>query len=273
MSFGLALVEKLQRGPVVFAIAAASVAILGVRYGDFVPIGQSLYAWLPGRPIWVYGSAFLVIVASIALCFSRTATAGARTLCACYAAGMVACVPQVLSQPLSVGAWYSFCEAATYLAGAGVLYTLLRRPLHGSTAPGSDERVARAGQILFGLTCIFYGWSHFFYAEYTAAMVPAWLPIRLGLAYLTGAGHVAAGVAIVIGVLPRLAANLEAAMMSLFGLLVWVPSFFVQPTPEWAKPAQTQWSESVVNLLLAAAAWMVALSLSNRKWLGRGESA
>jgi uncharacterized membrane protein len=117
---------------------------------------------------------------------------------------------------------------------------------------------------VFGLTCIFYGWSHFVYADYTAGMVPAWLPVHRGLAYFTGLAHIAAGVAIVVGILPRLAATLEALMMSLFGLLVWVPSFFMQPMPAWALPPQNQWSELIVNLALAASAWVVAASLHSK---------
>jgi uncharacterized membrane protein YphA (DoxX/SURF4 family) len=94
-------------------------------------------------------------------------------------------------------------------------------------------------------------------------MVPALLPNRLAFAYLTGLGHVAAGIGIIVGILPGLAATLEAIMMSLFGLLVWVPSFFVQPRPQWATPPQNQWSELVVNLVLAASACVVAISLRN----------
>jgi uncharacterized membrane protein YphA (DoxX/SURF4 family) len=97
-------------------------------------------------------------------------------------------------------------------------------------------------------------------------MVPTWLPGRRALAYLTGLGHLTAGLAIIVGILPRLAATLEAIMMSLFGLLVWVPSFFAQPRPKWATPPEHQWSELVVTLVLAASAWIVAISFANRSW-------
>jgi uncharacterized membrane protein YphA (DoxX/SURF4 family) len=63
-----------------------------------------------------------------------------------------------------------------------------------------------------------------------------------------------------LGVLPRLAAVLEAVMMSLFGLLVWVPSFFATPRPQWATPPEHQWLELTVNVVLAASAWLVAIS-------------
>jgi uncharacterized membrane protein YphA (DoxX/SURF4 family) len=247
-----------------FAIALASVAILSLSYGDFMPIGQVFPAWISGRQTCVYGSALLVLAASAGLCFSRTALPSALTICAYQTVWAVACALPILSQPLNVGAWYGFCEALAPLVGAWTLYAMLRWPV--GSRPIASERATRTAQILFGLTCVFYGWSHFEYADYTASMVPAWLPGRLGLAYFTGLGHIAAGIGIVAWILPRLAATLEAIMMSSFGLLVWVPSFFAQPRPTWATPPQNQWSELVVNMVLAAAAWLVAMSLRNRPW-------
>jgi uncharacterized membrane protein YphA (DoxX/SURF4 family) len=179
----------------------------------------------------------------------------------------VVSIPQILSAPPSIGAWYPFFEALTVLVGAWVLYAMLRPKSPGSGMLIAGDGAVRTAQVLFGLTCVFYGWSHFIYAGYTAGMVPTWLPGHFALAYFTGLAHVAAGVAIVIGVLPRLAAVLEATMMSLFGLLVWVPSFFAQPRPQWATPAEHQWSELAVNGALAASAWLVAISFGNRPWV------
>ena len=249
-----------------FAIAAASLAILTLTYGDFAPLGQSLPAWVPWRETWLYGSALLVLVASAGLCFSRTALPSALTIGVYRAVLAVINVPPILAKPLSVVSWYGFCEALTSLLGAWILYAMLRWQSRGSGMPIASARAVRAAQVLFGLTCVFYGWSHFVYAEYTAGMVPAWLPGRLGFAYFTGLGHLAAGIGIIVWVLPRLAATLEAIMMSLFGLLVWVPSFLAQPRPAWATPPQNQWSELVVSLVLAASACVVATSLSNRPW-------
>ena len=70
--------------------------------------------------------------------------------------------------------------------------------------------------------------------------------------------------AIAVGILPRIAAALEAIMMSLFGALVWVPTFMAQPTPAWAMPPKNQWSELVVNVALAASACVVAMSFGKR---------
>lgn len=246
-----------------FAVASASLAVWSLAYGHFA--WQSSPAWLPWREIWVYGSALVLLAAGAGLCLTRTALPSVLTIGAYLAVASAISVPQIFSNPRSIGAWYPFFEALTSLVGAWVLYALLRQQSRGPGTPIAGEGAVRAAQVLFGLACAFYGWSHFVYADYTASMVPAWLPSRLAIAYLTGLGHIAAGLAIIVGILPRLAANLEAIMMSLFGLLVWVPSFFAQPRPKWATPPENQWSELVVTLLLAASAWIVAISLGNRR--------
>lgn len=250
-----------------FAIAVAGLAILSLVYHDFAPTWQPLPAWIPWREMWGYGSGLLLLAAGAGLCFSRTAVPSALTIaaylavCAFFAAG------PVLFKPLSIESWYGFCEALTALLGVWILYAMLRRPLAMTDAPPfAGERAVRAAQVLFGITCGFYGLSHFAYADFTADMVPGWLPDRLGFAYFTGLGHLAAGIGIAVGILPRLAATLEAIMMSLFGLLVWAPSLWANPTPAWATPPQTQWSEIVVTSLLAASAWIVATSLRKHPW-------
>jgi uncharacterized membrane protein len=245
----------------IFAVSAASLAVLSLTYGDFAPSGQSLPAWIPQRETWVHVSALLLLAASVGLCFSRTVLSSALTIAAYEAVWAALGTPPILANPLSIGAWYGFCEALTALVGAWIIYAMMRwQP----QMPIAGERAVRVAQVLFGLTCVFYGVSHFAYADYTAGMVPPWLPSRLELAYFTGLGHAAAGIGIITGILPRLAANLEAIMMSLFGLLVWVPSFVMQPRPAWATPPANQWSELVVTLVLVASACIVATSFGNR---------
>ena len=253
-------------GHALLAIGAASIAIVSIAYGDFAPMWRSIPAWIPGREFWLRGSEVILLAASAGLCLARTAWPSLWTIGAYLAIWAMAGVPPILSNPRSIGSWYGLCEASTTLSGAWILWTILRWQSQASEMPSATKRIQRAAQILFGLTCIFYGSSHFAYADYTASMVPAWFPGKLGFAYLTGFGHIAAGIGIVVGILPRLAATLEATMMSLFGLLVWVPSFLAQPRPKWAGTHQNQWSELLVNLLLAAAAWIVADSLRNRSW-------
>lgn len=253
-------------GHALFGIAVAGLAMLNLTYGNFAPIWEPFPVWLPWPELLAYGSGVILLAASAGLFFARTAWVSAIIIAAYELVWVMARARPVLLQPLIIGNWYGVSEALGPLLGALTLYAVLRRPHAAPAAVMTGDRALRVARILFGAACVVYGAAHFAYASYTASMVPAWLPARTPFAYLTGAGHAAAGLGLLAGVLPRLAATMEATMMSLFGVLVWLPSFFAHPAPQWATPAQNQWSETVVTLLLAASAWIVAASLRSRPW-------
>src|SRR5262249_20192529 len=111
---------------------------------------------------------------------------------------------------MAAAAWTLFAA----FAGGGA-----RRRLRVATG-GRGPRIARA---LSGVGLIPFGYAHFANLQFTASLVPGWLPWHVGWAALTGAAFVAAGAAILFGVCARPAAMLVALQMGLFGLLVWVP--------------------------------------------------
>jgi uncharacterized membrane protein YphA (DoxX/SURF4 family) len=76
--------------------------------------------------------------------------------------------------------------------------------------------------------------------------------------YLTGAAAIAAGLAILSGILSLLAARLLTLMYILFGILVHTP-FVLAPHANHGN-----WVEFMVNLALAGAAWIVADTLAAR---------
>ena len=118
-------------------------------------------------------------------------------------------------------------------------------------------RALRIAQLVFGAAPIPIGISHFVYLDLTAPLVPAWLPFHTGWAYLTGTAHIAAGVGVLLGIYRRLAAAMEAAMLSAFTGLVWIPAILATPT------TQNVWSEFTISLAISAGAWVVAASIAN----------
>jgi len=99
------------------------------------------------------------------------------------------------------------------------------------------------------------GLSHFAYLSLTVPLIPTWLPFRTGWAYFTGACHLAAGVGVLFGVLPRLAAQLESLMLALFTIIVWIPRVVAAPrTP-------LNWTEIWISWALTAAAAVVAAGI------------
>jgi hypothetical protein len=121
----------------------------------------------------------------------------------------------------------------------------------GRVMPG----VARA---VFGLALVPVGLAHFFSVEWAAELVPVWMPFRAILTGFTGAAHIAAGVAIAGGFVPRLAATFEAVMDSLFALIVWSSAVILAPA------SRVSWMSLLISTALSAAACAVAGSYGAR---------
>ncbi|HXP27392.1 MAG TPA: DoxX family protein, partial [Steroidobacteraceae bacterium] len=116
---------------------------------------------------------------------------------------------------------------------------------------------SRIARVIFGICLIYFGLAHHFYLANTVSMVPAWLPPgQTFWAYATGAGHIAAGLAIISGVYARLGAVLLTAMFILFTILVHAPRVLLTlPHNHFA------WGENAVNFALIGSAWVVAASI------------
>ena len=123
----------------------------------------------------------------------------------------------------------------------------------------AGESGMRAARILFGLSAIPVGLSHLVYSKATADFVPAWLPFRLGWAYLTGIGQIAAGLGVLLSILPWLAAAAEAGMITCFTLLVWLPAILRGPRERF------NWTAFFISWIIGSGAWIVAQNIIRQK--------
>jgi uncharacterized membrane protein YphA (DoxX/SURF4 family) len=249
--------RKIGFGDALFAVPVAGVAVLSLVYGNFTPLLDPFH-W---PKVLTLALGLVLLAASIGLLFESTLAASAITIAVCATALAVVRTSPIFQAPLSIGSWYGFSEAVSMLVGVWTLYALDRRTNHAGMAPLTGDIALRVARGLFGAACLVYGIAHFAYAAYSLPFVPTWLPARVPLLYATGIFHAAAGAGLILGILPRLAARLEATMIILFGILVWIPSFFANPTPKWAGNLQNQWSETIVTFLLAGVACLIAESL------------
>jgi uncharacterized membrane protein len=155
--------------------------------------------------------------------------------------------------------WLGFGEIAVLMTGGWVLFETLAGVREDSVLRFiSGTKGIRIARLVFAVSLIPIGLSHLVYVKPTADLVPVWLPFRVGWAYLTGIGQMACGVGVLFSIYPRLAARVEAAMLSTFTLLVWVPAIVYTPT------ARLPWTAFFISWAITSAAWIVAANIDQR---------
>ena len=235
---------------VTLGLAFIGLGVLSLAYRDFAMNWQPYPDGLPGREFWGLASGTTALVGGALTALPRTRAAGALILTVFLGLWVVGLhIPRVAPDPLHVGKLNGLAESLAMAAG---VFLIWREAGYGR------ERDPFAGLAIraFGLAGLVFGAAHFVYAEFTASMVPAWLPMRLELAYLTGVVHALTGLAMLVGYRRRLAAGLEAAMMTSFVLLVHLPRIAADPGD------RLELTMGCVALALSSAAWSVAFSRS-----------
>jgi uncharacterized membrane protein YphA (DoxX/SURF4 family) len=249
-------------GHLLFALGLAGLGVLSLFSGDFPYVWEPVPLWVPGREVLAHLSGLLLLACGIALLIKRTAGPAASVL-AVYLLGWVLVLqaPRAAHDPGNMGMWLGVAESSVLFSGGWILAALLAGPQTRARMPFlTGEGAMRIARILFGLACLPLGLSHFVYSAGTAGMIPAWIPAHLGFAYFTGLCHFAAGLGVLLGVFPRLAATLEAVMISLFVLLLHIPGAAAEPT------SRMQWTMVFVATALAGAVWANAASLKETAW-------
>lgn len=244
-------------GRLLFAAGLGGLGVLSLIYDDFAMVWQPVPAGVPQHALLAYASGAVLLAGGVGALFRRTATTATLVLTAFVFSWLLLLqVPRVASAPLNEGMWLGFCENLLLVSGGWVL--LVSNAIREGRNWGrwaSGDAGLRLGRYVFGTSLPLIGLSHFVYAAGTASMVPAWLPDRPAFAYLTGSGHIAAGVGLLLGVAPGLAAVLEASMISLFVLLLHLPGVFAQPHD------RLQWTMLFIASAYCGASWAVAGSV------------
>ncbi len=85
---------------------------------------------------------------------------------------------------------------------------------------------SRIAEIIYAVVVIIFGINHFRAGESMAGGVPSFIPGGVVWIYLTGAGFILAGIAIIINRYKTLACYLLALMLIIFVLTVQLPGYF-----------------------------------------------
>ena len=239
----------------VFGLGVMALAGVCLAWGGFDP-GQPIPKDLPGRTILAYADAVFMLLAGAAIQWRRATPWVALALTIYYTLIVVILMDgrSMLRNADQFIAYSNTAEQLAIAAGALIIYAA-NAPIDAALA----KRLTLAGRLVFGVCALFFGAAHFFYMNYTAPVIPKWLPpSQLFWGYATGVFHIAAGLAILSGVKARLAAILLTIMFAAFTPLVHIPMLLADPSNHGV------WAENAMNIALVGAAWVVADSLRRK---------
>jgi hypothetical protein len=191
-----------------------------------------------------------LIAGGIGILFARTLRAASIVLGVVFVIFSLVCVAGIVAAPRVFDPYDGFFEQFCLLSGALALCAVTTA---NATRPARLRLVARIG---LGLSTISFTLAQIIYFSPTVSLVPKWIPPNQSFwAILTTVAFALAAAAMLINVRARLAMRLMAAMLAIFGVVVWIPALVAAPQ------SHGNWSEFALNFLIAGATWMVADAL------------
>jgi uncharacterized membrane protein YphA (DoxX/SURF4 family) len=252
-----------------FAIGLIGMGALGLVYGDFAMVWQPVAQWFPGRTALAYASGVLMVTCGLGMFFEATTAWALRIVLPYLVIWQMLKFPALVVAPKIEGVYLGFGELAVLLAGGWTLFARLG-DLDGTRfAWAGGERAVRVARYYFAVWIIPIGLSHMLYLKPTLDLIPPWLPGKVFWAYLTGLGQIASGLGVLFGVLPRLAAWAEAAQISLYALLIWLPAILLGNRnlgPSFANAdRRLSFTAFFITWIIAAGAWAVARNVARKE--------
>lgn len=240
----------LRIGRQVGGLAAIALGVVMLGWDDFTP-WQKVTLGMPLRGELAWAVAAILIAAGAGMFVKRLAKPAALLLAALFAVSALLKILIIAQVPGVFDAWANLAEQSAVMAGYLATFACLTRRDSDASA-----RLALAARVWFGCCALAFGAVHFVYLKACADFVPKWAPLGgVFWSVVTGAAHIAAGIAILSGIWAQLAARLAVLMYAAFGV-AWAGAALARPTDLFS------WSGNAINFTLIAAAWMIADSVA-----------
>jgi hypothetical protein len=207
---------------------AVPLAVFGAEHlsgASFIMLGVPSY--MPGRLFWAYFVGFALLSASLSIA-TKTQVRWSGLLFGIMMFLFVAMVhiPRVLANPRDRIAWVIVVREMSFAGGGWILA--------GNAMRGPDRsNFINIGRVLIGIAAIFFGVEHFLHAVGCPGvplekLMPAWIPGRPLIGYLTGAILLVAGASILLAKKTRLAATYLGTWILLLVLFIYGPILIAQ---------------------------------------------
>jgi uncharacterized membrane protein len=252
-------------GVYLFALATIAAGVLDLIWGEFEAAHQPIGALgdnIPGQKIFAYITAVWMILAGAAILWRRTIRTGALAAALIYLVFGLFWLPRFYTAPkilgfrltLLMGLLAGMFTQLMVVAGALVLYA--------SIAPSSSTWLRKSRSVarwIIGLAAVLFGVVHLTGVQGVAQMVPKWMPLGGSFwVVVSGVAFLLAGLAILSGILNRLASHLLALMIVVFEITL-IPMIFANPSNHIA------WGSNAYSLAAAGAVWIFASSIGSHQ--------
>ena len=237
----------------IFGLGIIAIGLACLVWGDFIT-GQTVPNDFPHRTALAYTVAAFLLIAGALLEWRNSAAISAAAIAGYYIVIVLLIMngPVLLAHFKEYGTYEGLAEQLAITAGALLIYAS-----YAKIPATLAARLTLASQLAFGVCALVWGGAHFVYMNFTAPLVPKWLPpSQVFWGYLTGAAFLLAGLAILSRIQARLAAILLTAMIATFTFLVHIRILFADHKIEF------NWTELAINLAILGAAWAVADSFA-----------
>jgi uncharacterized membrane protein len=243
-----------ELGRHLFGLGIMAIGLACLAWGDFIA-GQIVPNDFPHRTALAYTAAAFLLITGVLLQWRKSAAIAAATLATYYLVIVIIVMhgPVLLARFKVYGPYEGLAQQFAIAAAALIVYAATA-PIPASLA----ARLTLVSQRIFGLCAIIFGGAHFVYMNFTAPLVPKWLPpSQVFWGYLTGVAFILAGLAILSRTKARLAAILLTAMFACFTFLVHLRMLFADHKTRF------NWTELAINLAILGAAWVLADSFTS----------
>lgn len=239
-------------GRFMLVVALAGLGALSLLSGDFAFQWQPVPKTIPQRELLALVNGAILLIGSLLLAIKATRSVAGTALAAylaLWATLHLATLPRGAPPVVvALGFFEIWClVGATWLAG-----------FKGEPAVGEVSAGVKAARLGFAVSPLFFGLSHFAYPGVTAKLIPGWIPFPLELAYATGLAHGLGGLAILLGIKPRLAATALGTMYLSWVLVLHLPRVAAAPS------SRLEWTMTFIATAISAAAFVTAGSYDRR---------
>lgn len=205
---------------------AAPLAVFGAEhFAEAKAIMQGVPKYVPGPLFWTYFVGVALLAASLSIATKiQVRCSGLLFGIMMFLFVAMMDLPGTLANVHNRISWVLLCREMSFGAGGWMLAAATMNP------PRAQGRRALVmmGRVVIGIAAVFYGVQHFLHPTNVPGVplekfMPEWIPLKVLIAYLTGAILIIAGALILIGMQTRLAAACLGTWILLLVVFIYGP--------------------------------------------------